>query len=182
MALRPLEARGQGGGSSKSGSSGKPASLSKFELFLAGSLAGIGQITITYPAEVIFTRLALSGAATSPIKYSGILDCLRHTIRSEGPRALYNGYLPTILSGTPYVALQMSCYEIFQRSMPKDEAGLPTVASKLVAGAGAGIVAQTVTFPGDVVRKRMQSDGMGGKPKVYTGLVDAMRKIYQKEG
>lgn len=165
------------------GKAGRPAALSKFELFLAGSLAGVAQITLTYPAEVVFTRLAMSGAAISTVKYTGIVDCFVRTVRTEGVRALYNGYVPTLISGVPYVALQMSCYEIFQRALAGEGAGgNPSTAAKLAAGAGAGLVAQTLTFPGDVVRKRMQSDGMGGQPKAYTGLVDAVRKIHAKEG
>ena len=163
--------------------------MSKMQLFLAGSLAGMGQITITYPGEVLFTRLSLSGSAVSnAVRYSGIWHCLTDTLRSEGPRALYNGYLPTMLTGVPYVALQMSCYELFQRSLLRVEQNVTgnshsggTVA-KLAAGALAGLVAQTVTFPGDVVRKRMQSDGMGGKPKTYNGLWHATQMIWEKEG
>jgi hypothetical protein len=196
--------------------------LSKFDLFLAGSIAGTGQITITYPAEVVFTRLTISGSSVSATRYSGIVDCITQTLRQEGPRAFYNGYSATLISGVPYVALQMSCYEIFQRALTGLVAGpravkpaafaseaaeaaeataLPTatpapaapavapsgpaarsVALKLAAGAAAGLVAQTLTFPGDVLRKRMQSDGMGGRPKVYTGLWHACKTIAQREG
>lgn len=155
--------------------------MSGAELFLSGSLAGMGQITITYPGEVIFTRLSVSGASTSPVKYKGIIDCLSTTVRTEGVRALYNGYLPTMLSGVPYVALQMGTHELLQRNIKGNKAQA-TVPERLVAGAGAVLVAQTVTFPGDVVRRRMQSDGMGGRQKEYSGLMDAMKKIYRREG
>ena len=30
--------------------------------------------------------------------------------------------------------------------------------------------------------KRMQSNGAGGKPKVYSGAIDCLRQILQKEG
>lgn len=58
---------------------GSAPQLSKMQLFLAGSLAGIAQISITYPAEVIFTRLSLSGSSLSTAvkyngKYTSILD------------------------------------------------------------------------------------------------------------
>lgn len=157
--------------------------LSRKELFLAGAMAGTGQITITYPFEVLFTRLAVSGSKVySGPRYNGIWDCLSKTVRAEGPRALYNGYLITLLSGTPYVALQMSVFEALQRMLPKNQAGEAAILGKLACGSAAVIVAQTLTFPGDVVRRRMQSDGMGGSPKVYTGLFDAVKKVYQKEG
>lgn len=157
--------------------------LSRSELFLAGAMAGTGQITITYPFEVIFTRLAVSGSKlhTGP-KYRGIVDCFLKTVTKEGPRALYNGYLVTLFSGTPYVALQMSVYEALHRMMPKAANGDPPILAKLSCGSMAVIIAQTATFPGDVVRKRMQSDGMGGQKKAYSGVWNAMKTIYQKEG
>ncbi len=257
---------------------GNPVILTKPELFLAGSMAGTVQITITYPAEVVFTRLTLNGSSIAATRYTGILDCIARTWAHEGVRAFYNGYSATLLSGVPYVALQMSCYEIFQRALaagvaswegrgdaaaaaaaraavtddavikaaegtalptaapaPEDKVptlihthannatsaataaaaaataaadsdgrtgsgaraeqsaraaaaasaspmGATSVATKLIAGAAAGLVAQNLTFPGDVVRKRMQSDGMGGKPKVYRGLMHACVTIAKKEG
>jgi len=166
--------------------------LSRGDLFLAGALAGTGQITATYPFEVIFTRLAVSGSkAYQGQKYKGILDCFLQTLRAEGPRALYNGYLITLMSGTPYVALQMSVYEALRRMVPVPsqvseghtiKRGEPPVLAKLACGSTAVIVAQTLTFPGDVLRRRMQSDGMAGRPKSYTGLRDAFLQIYRKEG
>lgn len=83
--------------------------------------------------------------------HQGIMDCISRTLANEGPRALYNGYLPTLLSGTPYVALQMTCYELFQRALPKFDSESGKIGSKLVSGALAGLVAQTVTFPGTLV-------------------------------
>uniref|UniRef100_A0A0A9YPS1 Calcium-binding mitochondrial carrier protein SCaMC-1 n=1 Tax=Lygus hesperus TaxID=30085 RepID=A0A0A9YPS1_LYGHE len=128
-------------------------------------MAGVGQITLTYPGEVIFTRLALNGSKlyTGP-RYSGILDCVGKSISMDGFASLYNGYLITLLSGTPYVALQMSIYEMTQRTLLHnlDPGSLLYIPCKLIAGATASIIAQTVTFPGDVIRRRLQSDGMGG--------------------
>ena len=36
-------------------------SLSRFQLLLAGAIAGVVQITLTYPIELMSTRLTLSG-------------------------------------------------------------------------------------------------------------------------
>ena len=44
------------------------------------------------------------------------------------------------------------------------------------------MVAQTSMYPGDVVRRHLQTDGMGGKQKVYEGTIDCIRKIMKKSG
>ena len=41
---------------------------------------------------------------------------------------------------------------------------------------------RTATYPGNTMIKRMQSNGAGGKPKVYSGAIDCLRQILQKEG
>eukprot|EP01045_Picozoa_sp_COSAG04_P009376 COSAG04_NODE_541_length_12866_cov_847.972351_2_plen_191_part_00 len=44
------------------------------------------------------------------------------------------------------------------------------------------ISTRTATYPGNTMIKRMQSNGAGGKPKVYSGAIDCLRQILQKEG
>jgi len=46
----------------------------------------------------------------------------------------------------------------------------------------AGVTAQTMTYPGDVIRRRMQTNGMGGKPPMYSGSLDVVRKVFAIEG
>ena len=51
-----------------------------------------------------------------------------------------------------------------------------------MCGACAGVVAQTITYPGDTVRRRMQTNGMGGAAKHYAGTIDCIKQIVVKEG
>jgi hypothetical protein len=161
----------------------KRAVLNHQQLILAGTAAGLTQIAITYPLEVIFTRLAMSGSrSANGIKYNGLIDCVRRSVKSEGFGFMYKGLTPSLLSGSPYVGLQMSSYEMLLRLMPHKEEGSVSVQYKLFAGGLASLFSQTVTFPGDVVRRRMQSDGMQGNTKVYNGMIHCFRHIYQHEG
>ena len=41
------------------------------------------------------------------------------TVREEGPGALYKGLTPAILTTVPYIACQMTFYDIFKRSYPQ---------------------------------------------------------------
>ena len=79
----------------------------------------------------------------------------------------YKGLGPTLVSGAPYVGIQMSFFEVFKR-LASDAigGGEPSMLLKLVLGASAGVTAQTITYPGDVVRRRMQTDGINGKARM----------------
>lgn len=49
---------------------------------------------------------------------------------------------------------------------------------KLVAGAIAGIIGGTLTFPLDTIKTRLQNNAKGE----YNGIADVIRKTYAREG
>ena len=51
-----------------------------------------------------------------------------------------------------------------------------------LGGAISGLGAQTVTYPGDTVRRRMITNGINGEAKLYVNSWDCSRKIIQNEG
>lgn len=51
----------------------------------------------------------------------------------------------------------------------------------LVLGGASGTIAVTLTYPTDLVRRRMQLVGMSGQDK-YTSMWDCFIKIYNSEG
>ncbi|KAK3034950.1 hypothetical protein RJ639_032350 [Escallonia herrerae] len=58
-----------------------------------------------------------------------------------------------------------------------------TVLISLACGSLSGVASSTVTFPLDLVRRRMQLEGAGGRARVYkTGLIGTFRDIVRAEG
>jgi hypothetical protein len=60
--------------------------------------------------------------------------------------------------------------------------GKSSVARKLSCGALAGSISQTLTYPFDVLRRKMQVTGMNALGVKYNGALDALFSIIRTEG
>ncbi|XP_021754319.1 mitochondrial adenine nucleotide transporter ADNT1-like [Chenopodium quinoa] len=164
----------------------------------AGACAGIIAMSATYPMDMVRGRLTVQ-TAKSPQQYRGIYHALTTVLREEGFRALYKGWLPSVIGVVPYVGLNFAVYESLKDWLIKEKTfGLVQdnelgVTTRLACGAVAGTIGQTVAYPLDVVRRRMQMVGWkdastvvtGDGKKIaleYTGMVDAFRKTVRYEG
>ena len=142
-----------------------------------GTLAGLLQTALTYPLETVRTRLTLG--PDQGVRYLGIADCFRQMMRTEGIAGFFKGFGPTLLSGAPYTGIQMTSYELLKRAGPNEGSGMLW---QLTAGALSGLLAQTITYPGDTVRRRMQNNGAGGAARVYRNAFHCTAEIARHEG
>lgn len=165
----------------------------------AGACAGIIAMSATYPMDMVRGRITVQ-IDKSPNQYRGIFHALRTVFVEEGPRGLYKGWLPSVIGVIPYVGLNFAIYEslkdwlIKTRPLGLIQDSELSVTTKLACGAAAGTVGQTVAYPLDVIRRRMQmvgwkdagsvvtGDGKSRVPLEYTGMVDAFRKTVRHEG
>lgn len=71
--------------------------ISTLHMLMAGGLAGTASWVISYPIDVIKSRIQ----AETNNRYSGALDCLRKSVRAEGYTCLYRGLNSTIIRAFP---------------------------------------------------------------------------------
>ena len=85
-------------------------------------------------------------------------------------------------SVAPYVGLNFTFYELLKGHFtPPDRP--PSTLRKLSCGATAGAISQTLTYPLDVLRRKMQVTGMKDKVDFqYKNSFDAIRTIVRSEG
>ncbi|CAM0136302.1 unnamed protein product [Umbelopsis sp. WA50703] len=157
----------------------------------AGALAGLVSVACTYPLDIVRTRLAVQSAtlsgnastSTVKVKQPGIMRTMSAIYYTEGGiSGLYRGLWPTLLGVAPYVALNFQCYEVLKKHLLPADRDAPSISRKLLCGALAGSIAQTVTYPLDVLRRRMQVTGMSSMNYKYRGTWDATKTMIQKEG
>jgi hypothetical protein len=75
--------------------------------FLASFVSGLVTTTATSPVDVIKTRVMNATHG----EYTGPLDCLLKLLRTEGPRALFRGWVPNYLRLGPHFIISLPLYE-----------------------------------------------------------------------
>ncbi|PWN90243.1 mitochondrial carrier [Acaromyces ingoldii] len=117
-------------------------------------------------------------------KVPGIWAMTVKVYREEGGiRALYKGCVPTSAGVAPYVAINFAAYEALRKRLANEDGEISTV-RKLSCGALAGSISQTLTYPLDVLRRRMQVSGMKDSKLGYSDKSSfaAIRTIVTREG
>lgn len=82
-----------------------------------GALAGITSVTVTYPLDIVRTRLSIQTASFASLKsgskpQSGMWITMKEMYKNEGGvRAWYRGIIPTVFGVAPYVGLNFMIYE-----------------------------------------------------------------------
>ncbi|KAL6541806.1 hypothetical protein OROGR_011292 [Orobanche gracilis] len=149
---------------------------------LGGGLAGVTAAYVTYPLDLVRTRLA---AQTNVIYYRGIWHALHTISKEEGIFGLYKGLGATLLGVGPNLGISFAVYDTarsyWHLHRPEDS----IVLVSLACGSLSGIAASTglVVYPLDLVRRRMQLEGAGGRARVYkSGLFGTLRHIIRTEG
>ncbi|KAG4964752.1 hypothetical protein JHK85_039727 [Glycine max] len=83
----------------------------------------------------------------------------------------------------PSIAISFSVYETLRSYWQSNRSDDSPVVISLACGSLSGIASSTATFPLDLVRRRKQLEGAGGRARVYTtGLYGVFRHIIRTEG
>ena len=164
-----------------------------------GSLAGITAVSFTYPLDVIRSRLAFQFKGEHI--YKGIWDAIvKIYSEKKSFKSYYRGYSITVLGMVPYAGISFSSFEHIKKfilnrryeyltqegnSQENDKIDTHvyselTVVGKLICGAFTGILAQTITYPLDVVRRHMQLSIMLQKNGDKMGIIDTFKYVYNK--
>ncbi|KAI1434297.1 mitochondrial carrier domain-containing protein [Xylaria sp. CBS 124048] len=163
--------------------------MNPLERLFCGGIAGITSVFFTYPLDIVRTRLSIQSASFAVLidvpkdRLPGMWSTLRLMYRTEGGiPALYRGMIPTVAGVAPYVGLNFMTYEYVRKLLTPEGDQNPNAGRKLLAGAVSGAVAQTFTYPFDVLRRRFQINTMSGMGYQYKSIGDAVRVIIAQEG
>ena len=153
--------------------------------FISGAVAGISELTVMYPLDVVKTRFQLE--VTTPTaaavgkqveRYNGVIDCLKKIVKKEGFSRLYRGISSPMLMEAPKRATKFAFIDqylyIFKYIFK-------TIVSSnkiyIAGGASAGMTEAAVIVPFELIKIRMQD-----VKSSYLGPMDCLKKTIKNEG
>ncbi|KAK3329667.1 mitochondrial carrier domain-containing protein [Apodospora peruviana] len=172
---------------------------SRLQVTAAGATAGLISRFVIAPLDVVKIRLQLqthplssSSSSSNPTPppgagpiYKGTLPTIRHILRHEGVPGLWKGNVPAELLYICYSAVQFTAYrsitQLLHTTLEPFGHHLPPSAESFIAGASAGAVATTATYPLDLLRTRFAAQGSNAD-RIYTSLPRALAQIHHDEG
>ncbi|VDK80944.1 unnamed protein product [Litomosoides sigmodontis] len=141
---------------------------------LAGSLSGITATLIVYPLDTARARLASSKYTN----YANLRSVFYKMYTTEGIRSFYYGIIPSLFGTMVYAG--GSFYTFGTLKLLHREHWNEPISSyhRLIYGAISGAVGQFISYPIDVVRRRMQTGRIPSSRYAFHVLHD----IYRTEG
>ncbi|XP_073932523.1 mitochondrial glutamate carrier 2 isoform X2 [Castor canadensis] len=170
---------------------------------LAGCGAGICQVVVTCPMEMLKIQLqdagrwgaCHQGSASPPpsSRYYSTGSASTHKrlsaaliawelLHTRGLAGLYKGLGATLLRDIPFSVIYFPLFANLNNRGLSENTGKASFAHSFLAGCAAGSVAAAAVTPLDVLKTRIQTLKKGLGEDTYSGVTDCARKLWTQEG
>ncbi|XP_040611998.1 solute carrier family 25 member 48 isoform X4 [Mesocricetus auratus] len=165
------------------------------DLLLASMVAGMVSVGLGGPVDLVKIRLQMQtqpfreanhGLKSRPVAlgeqaaYHGPIDCIATIVRTEGLAGLYRGASAMLLRDTPGYCLYFIPYVFLSEWITPEACAGPSLYAVWLAGGIAGAISWGTATPMDVVKSRLQADGV--YVNKYNGVLDCISQSYRQEG
>lgn len=152
---------------------------------IAGGLAGMFQIIVTTPMELLKIQMQDQGrTAVAGQKKLTALELTGKLLRERGIAGLYKGLSSTFARDVTFSMMYFPLFAYLDSLGPRksDGSGDAVFWTSFVAGLTAGAASSFTVTPLDVIKTRMQTITKGAHEIRYKSVPDAFIKILQMEG
>lgn len=154
------------------------------QYYASGAFAGIANSVISGPIEHVRIRLQTQPHGAARL-YSGPLDCVRKLSAHEGVlRGLYRGQAVTVMREAQAYGVWFLAFEYMMNAdAERNKIARKEIPSWKIAAYGglAGEALWLSSYPFDVVKSKMQTDGFGAQMK-YKSMRDCFAQTFRTEG
>ena len=148
------------------------------ENFVLAAAAGATAQMLIYPMELLKARMAVASSG----EFSGLGDCISQCWKRGGAREFYKGLGANLSGIVPNRGIEMGLFfsleDLWRSSMDYS----PPVGVLTLIGMVSSTFAQVATYPLNLVRLKMQIQGVNGRPVIYTSVTHCIRHILCQEG
>ncbi|THX81351.1 hypothetical protein D6D05_04208 [Aureobasidium pullulans] len=168
----------------KTGVLESPQPLSYSQYYAAGAFAGIANTLMSSPIEHIRIRLQTQPHGAARL-FNGPIDCVKKLCAHEGVlKGLYRGTGVTWFREAQAYGVWFTAFEFMMNQDAKrngiERKEIPTWKIALYGGL-AGEALWLGSYPFDVIKSKMQSDGFGAEQK-YKSMRDTFAQTWRGEG
>merc|ERR1712004_391152 len=168
---------------------GKEQQLGFAENFMLSGVAAAVSKTAAAPIERVKllvqnqNEMIKQGRLDKP--YTGVMDCVKRTLASEGVIPFWRGNLANVLRYFPTQALNFAFKDTIKAAFktPKDAGQVEKFSKNIASGGMAGSLSLMFVYSLDYARTRLANDAKGkGGERQYNGLVDVYKKTLKSGG
>ncbi|KAL6722694.1 hypothetical protein Aduo_017794 [Ancylostoma duodenale] len=159
--------------------------LSAWRGMAAGGLAGMFQIIVTTPMELLKIQMQDQGRTAVPgQKKMTALELTSKLLKERGIAGLYKGLGSTFARDVTFSMMYFPLFAYLDSLGPRknDGSGDAVFWTSFAAGLTAGASSSFAVTPLDVIKTRMQTINKGANEIKYNNIGDAFVKILQREG
>lgn len=162
----------------------EPQPLSYGQYYAAGAFAGLANTVLSSPIEHVRIRLQTQPHGAGRL-YSGPGDCIAKLARSPSvAMGLYRGTSVTLLREAQAYGFWFLTFEyLMNQDAKRNQYARKEIPTWKIATYGglAGEMLWISSYPFDVIKSKMQTDGFGEKQR-YKSMRDAFAQTFKQEG
>ncbi len=151
-------------------------SLFSFIDFVSGSAAGVTQVLLGQPFDMVKVRMQ-----TNTTGKLGAVECINKIMKTDGIKGFYKGTLSPLIGVSLCTSIQFASNEIGKRFFRKfNKSENLSLANKIACGILAGFNNNLIVTPVEMIRIQLQVQS--SKNPIYTGTFDCAQKVYSGYG
>jgi solute carrier family 25 phosphate transporter 23/24/25/41 len=151
-------------------------------LALASMASGIICMSSVYPLDFVRGRMT-----TCPGAYKSWQSALGQIYRQGGIRSLFEGVQYSNAWAAVYYGVQFFSYDTIKNGYvkyrkAKGQDATTNASTGVMFGAVSGTFCVSTAYPFESVRRKLQVQGVGGRPMLYNGWFDCVKKTVAQQG
>ncbi|KAH3899028.1 related to carrier protein YMC1, mitochondrial [Saccharomycodes ludwigii] len=149
--------------------------------FVSGVFSGVAKNTVGHPFDTIKVRLQTSQSTN---RFSGPLDCVYKTFKTQGIRGFYLGFTPPLIGWIVMDSVLLGSLNNYRLMLKKyvypNDIKLP-LKGAVIAGVLSGWTVSFIAAPIELAKAKLQVQ-YDAKTAKYKGPIDVVKKIYSAKG